>query len=253
MQSLVETGLGEENRRFSHYDSCSHKGTECYRFRVASWHSMTMEFSLKVLVVDDEPLVRGLLSEVLSSMGYEVQSANDAPSAREVAKRFDPDIAILDIDLGAGPNGFDLETGLRHTNPQLAIVFLSNMPSSKMVGVSPKSIPKNAAYLLKSKMGDSASLAFAINQASRGFGGLMRDDLLARHELSGLSRSQFEVIEMVARGLSNEEIAIARGTSVRAVRMIVARAFRAMGIDSPRGAGRVKAALSFLRVSGAVK
>jgi DNA-binding NarL/FixJ family response regulator len=58
---------------------------------------------------------------------------------------------------------------------------------------------------------------------------------------------------MVARGLSNEEIAIARGTSVRAVRMIVARAFKSMGIESPRGAGRVKAALSFLRVSGSVK
>jgi DNA-binding NarL/FixJ family response regulator len=212
-----------------------------------------MEFSLKVLVVDDEPLVRGLLSEVLASMGYEVASASDAAGARELAKRFDPDIAILDIDLGARPNGFDLEAGLRHTNPQLAIVFLSNMPSSKMVGVSPKSISKNAAYLLKSNMGDSRSLGHAINQASRGFGGSMREDLKARHELSGLSRSQFEVIEMVSRGMSNEEIATARGTSVRAVRMIVARAFRTMGIDSPRGAGRVKAAISFLKVAGSVK
>lgn len=212
-----------------------------------------MEFSLKVLVVDDEPLVRGLLAEVLTSMGYEVQSAVDAASAREVAKRFDPDIAILDVDLGQGPNGFDLESGLRHTNPQLAIVFLSNIPSPKMVGVSPKSIPKNAAYLLKSNMGNARSLANAINQASRGFGGSMRDDLTTRHDLSGLSRSQFEVIEMVARGMSNEEIADVRGTTVRAVRMIIARAFRAMGIPSPRGAGRVKAALSFLKVTGSAK
>jgi DNA-binding NarL/FixJ family response regulator len=217
------------------------------------WHSIAMEFNLKVMVVDDEPLVRGLLSEVLASLGYEVRSASSAAEARTVAKGFDPDVAILDIDLGPGPNGFDLELGLRHTNPQMAIVFLSNIPSSKMVGVSPKSFPKKAAYLIKSNMGDSAALAEAINRASRGDGGSMRDDLEARHELSSLSRSQFEVVELVARGMTNEEIAQVRGTSVRAVRMIVARAYRAMGIDSPRGAGRVKAALNFLKVAGIPK
>jgi DNA-binding NarL/FixJ family response regulator len=212
-----------------------------------------MEFSLKVLVVDDEPLVRGLLSEILESLRYEVMAASDAADARAIAKSFDPDVALLDIDLGEGPNGFDLELALRHTNPQLAIVFLSNIPSPKMVGVSPTSLPKNAAYLLKSNMGDSRALVEAITLASRGFGGKMRDDLNARHQLSGLSRSQFEVIEMVARGLSNDEIATVRGTSVRAVRMIVARAFSAMGIDNPRGAGRVRAALSFLKVAGIPK
>lgn len=212
-----------------------------------------MKFSLRVLVVDDEPLVRGLLAEVLASMGFEVEAASSAAQARSVAKSFDPDIAILDVDLGPGPNGFDLELGLRHSNPQLAIVFLTNIPSPKMVGVSPKSLPKNAAYLLKSNMGDPAELASAISQASRGFGGSLRDDLKARHELSGLSRSQFEVIEMVARGMSNEEIALARGTSVRAVRMILSRAFKSMGIPSPRGAGRVKAALSFLKVTGSAR
>lgn len=217
------------------------------------WHSIAMEFNLRVMVVDDEPLVRGLLSEVLASIGFEVRAASSAAEARAVAKAFDPDVAILDIDLGAGPNGFDLELGLRHTNPQLAIVFLSNIPSSKMVGVSPKSIPKKAAYLLKSNMGDSAALSAAITKASRGDGGTMRDDLEARHELSSLSRSQFEVVELVARGLSNEEIAQVRGTSVRAVRMIVARAYKSMGIDSPRGAGRVKAALNFLKVAGIPK
>jgi DNA-binding NarL/FixJ family response regulator len=212
-----------------------------------------MEFSLKVLVVDDEPLVRGLLSEILESLRYEVMAASNTADARAIAKNFDPDVALLDIDLGEGPNGFDLELALRHTNPQLAIVFLSNIPSPKMVGVSPASLPKDASYLLKSNMGDSRALVEAITLASRGFGGKLRDDLNAKHQLSSLSRSQFEVIKMVARGLSNDEIATVRGTSVRAVRMIVARAFTAMGIDNPRGAGRVRAALSFLKVAGIPK
>lgn len=212
-----------------------------------------MEFSLRVMVVDDEPLVRGLLTEVLKSVGYEVAAAATSAEARVLAKSFDPDVAILDVDLGEGPTGFDLELGLRHSNPQLAIIFLSNIPSSKLVGVSPKSIPKTASYLLKSSMGDSRVLSEAINRASRGRGGEIREDLIARHNLSGLSRSQFEVIELVARGLSNDEIAMMRGTSVRAVRMLVARAYKVMGIESQRGSARVKAALNFLKVAGLPK
>lgn len=208
-----------------------------------------MQFSLRVLVVDDEPLVRGLLSEVLVALGYEVCSAASAAEARMVAKESDPDIAIIDLDLGPGPSGFDLEVALRHTNPELAIVFLTNIPSPRLLGASGKTIPKDASYILKSTMGNVDELAQALNQASRGFGGQRRDDLIERHMSTGLSKRQFEVIEMVARGLSNEEIARLRGTSVRAVRMIVARAFLKLGVSSPRGAGRVKAALEFLKLS----
>lgn len=212
-----------------------------------------MEFNLRVMVVDDEPLVRGLLTEVLKNIGYEVQSASNASEARDVAKRFDPDVAILDVDLGPGPNGFDLELALRHSNPQLAIVFLSNIPTPKMLGVSERSLSKKAAYLLKTRMGDPRALSEAINMASRGFGGQLREDLSVRNNLTGLTRSQLEVIELVSRGYSNEEIAEERGTSVRAVRMIVARAFKHMGIEGSRGSGRVRAALNFLKATGLPK
>jgi two-component system, NarL family, nitrate/nitrite response regulator NarL len=231
----------------------SQLGTFIHLFLQTDWHTCGMQFSLKVLVVDDEPLVRGLLTEVLSSMGYEVAAASDAASAQLQAKRFDPDIAILDVDLGSGPNGFDLEASLRHSNPQLETVFLTNVPSPKVLGVSPSSLSKKVGYLHKSNMGDSAKLSEVIRQVSRGFGASYRDDQITKQQLGGLSRSQFEVIEMVARGLSNEEIAELRETSVRAVRRIIARAYQTMGIPNARGAGRVKAALNFLRISGSIK
>jgi two-component system nitrogen regulation response regulator NtrX len=51
----------------------------------------------RILVVDDEADIRGLLSEILVEEGYEVEVAADAASARRAAEREEPDLVLLDI------------------------------------------------------------------------------------------------------------------------------------------------------------
>jgi two-component system, NtrC family, nitrogen regulation response regulator NtrX len=53
--------------------------------------------SQRILVVDDEADIRGLLSEILVEEGYEVEVAGDAASARRAAAREEPDLVLLDI------------------------------------------------------------------------------------------------------------------------------------------------------------
>ena len=53
--------------------------------------------SPRILVVDDEADIRGLLSEILAEEGYEVEVAADAASARRAAARQEPDLVLLDI------------------------------------------------------------------------------------------------------------------------------------------------------------
>ena len=53
--------------------------------------------SPRILVVDDEADIRGLLSEILVEEGYEVEVAADAASARRAAAREEPDLVLLDI------------------------------------------------------------------------------------------------------------------------------------------------------------
>ncbi len=53
--------------------------------------------SQRILVVDDEADIRGLLSEILAEEGYEVEVAADAASARRAAAREEPDLVLLDI------------------------------------------------------------------------------------------------------------------------------------------------------------
>lgn len=217
-------------------------------------HSLVVDFKLRVLIVDDDPLVCSLLAEVIRSLGYETKSALSAAEARKICQSFDADVAIIDVDLGAGPNGFDLANNLKITNSAIAIIFLTNLVEPKLAGRSSKDLPAGHAYLLKSRMSDTSLLNQAIKEVSRGQGAEFRDDLKAINPLGDLSRSQMDVIRLVAQGKSNEEIAAERGTTVRAVRMILVRAFQSLGLDENLGPERrVLAAIKYLKTIGQTK
>ena len=59
-----------------------------------------------ILVADDEPKIRRLLSINLASLGYEVICAVDGPSALQVFEDHQPDLVLLDIMM-PGLDGFD--------------------------------------------------------------------------------------------------------------------------------------------------
>ncbi len=216
-----------------------------------SWHCYCMAIGLKILAVDDEPLVLTLLGETLRSQGHEVTTATDAASAKKACSGFDPDLAILDVDLGSGPDGFDLATSLKHSSPALAILFLTNVAEPRLAGKSVKSLPAGYGYLLKSNLGDSNFLNAAIIGVARGAGKQFRENLESGNTLHNLSRSQLQVVQLLAMGKSNEEIAQIRNTTIRAVRLILVRAFKAMGISEQGGPERrVQAAIQYLKATG---
>ena len=77
-----------------------------------------------LLVVDDEPELRGLLSEYFGRHGFTVRAAQDAHQARELVLQQRPELAVLDINM-PGENGLSLARWLRETQPGVAIVMLT--------------------------------------------------------------------------------------------------------------------------------
>ena len=120
------------------------------------------------------------------------------------------------------------------------------------MGIDNRAIPRNAAYLVKDRMADPGVLRQAIEAAVRDrVSKDFRDDKNVEHPLSEVSRSQLAVLQMVALGLSNQQIASERGTTVRAVENLVKRAFEAAGIDvETNNNPRVTAAREFIKVAG---
>jgi DNA-binding NarL/FixJ family response regulator len=154
---------------------------------------------------------------------------------------------VIDIELGPGPDGFDLAAAVIAESPELAVVFLTNLPDPRLVGKDTKSIPKNAAYLRKSNLVDANELVAALNAVLQNeTSQLARHDLDANRPFAGLSAKQLEVLKQIAEGLSNQQIADARGTSVRAVEGIISRVFEALNIDvQSEGNSRVDAVKKF--------
>ncbi len=66
----------------------------------------------RILIVDDNPDAAELLGELLDLMGHETRVAFDGPSALEIVRTFQPDIAVLDIGLPV-MDGYELARRLR--------------------------------------------------------------------------------------------------------------------------------------------
>lgn len=77
-----------------------------------------------LLVVDDEPELRGLLTEYFGRHGFEVRGAENAAAARALMAERAADLAILDVNM-PGENGLSLARWLRATWPAMGVLMLT--------------------------------------------------------------------------------------------------------------------------------
>ncbi len=78
----------------------------------------------RVLTVEDDELTRTAIESVLDGEGYLVRALASGTEAERVADEFRPDLAILDVELGAGPDGYTVARRLRVVS-DLPILFLT--------------------------------------------------------------------------------------------------------------------------------
>ena len=210
-----------------------------------------MAWRRRILVVEDEPLVASLLCEVLHQAGFETASAANAADARDLAEAFDPDAALIDINLGAGANGVQLGNVLHQVMPHVALVFLTKYFDPRLVDGSHGDVPPGSSFLAKDQIADTAALVECIEATLRPGSDPPRDDLSAGRTISALSEAQMETLRLAALGLTNAAIASRRGISERAVERRLHEAYDALGIaPSPEVNPRVEAVKRYIAEAG---
>lgn len=203
-----------------------------------------------LLLVEDEPLVASLLREALQRAGFVVEVAPSSVAAVEIARWFDPDIAVLDINLGHGASGVDLAFVLHHQYPGIALTLLTRHPDLRTAGFSETDVPPGCGFIRKDMMSDSAQVVHAI-EAVIAERVRVRQDADPNRPLNALNAVQVEVLRMVAQGFTNAAIAQQRNTSERSVERVLSSVFQALAIDADGALNpRVEAVRRFISAAG---
>ena len=87
----------------------------------------TPQKKIHILIIDDDETMRRLYGSLLGKAGYEVLYAPDADQGRELARRFQPDLILMDKEM-PGKNGIEASGTLKKeaATAHIPIVLLTN-------------------------------------------------------------------------------------------------------------------------------
>lgn len=103
------------------------------------------DFIRKILVVEDEVLIRFAICDYLEDAGFDVYQAGDVLTAVGLIGKHEQFIAVIsDIDLPGALNGIDLVNLIAQTSPKTKIIITSARDPEHCMG-----IPEGAVYLQK--------------------------------------------------------------------------------------------------------
>jgi len=202
------------------------------------------------LLVEDDPLVASLLGESLEHANFTIEIAHSAAEAIKRASKFDPDVAVIDINLGQGASGVELAYVLDQRYPGISLMLLTKHPDLRTAGYSEDEIPAGCGFLRKDLIHDSDALVAAIEQviASRA---KPRQDSDPLRPFKGLTNSQVDMLRMISQGYTNNAIARQRKVSVRAVEISIRGIYQNLGIPVDGEINpRVEAARVFITSAG---
>lgn len=217
--------------------------------------------ALRVVIADDEYLVREGARSVLSSVpGIEVVALVGDPAALMRAIEHDPpDAVVLDIRMPPTfrTEGIDAAHEVRRRYPRTGVVILSQYADPEYALELLRSGSRGLAYLLKERLGDPKQLAEAVREVADG-GSILDPKVVdalieaqrrrSRSRLHGLTGRESEVLEMMATGRTNAAIAQALVLSERAVEKHINAIFRKLGLSEELDINhRVAAVLFFLQ------
>lgn len=206
---------------------------------------------LRVGICEDDPFTLATLSASISFEQIEVVFA--APNAKSALEEFDkqkPASVLIDLHLGDGPTGLDLSRSLRAKAPEVGIVFLTSFESPKLLDKDFSGLPSGSQYLNKRKIESVNEILQAIQRS------IAKDRKSALMETEGIAEltpRQLEVLELVAQGATNQEIAKNLFLTPKAVEAILLRVSKKLSLRTDQNLNqRIQMAKAYLRAIGRI-
>lgn len=114
---------------------------------------MGVKIKQSVMMVEDDEFTRSTVKAALEGKGLNiVYDTSSVKEAIKYAKSHRPEVAILDYNLGKGPNGIDLANQLRKIQPTIAIVLLTAFLDPAQLDKRVAELPVGSRYLIKHRV-----------------------------------------------------------------------------------------------------
>jgi DNA-binding NarL/FixJ family response regulator len=215
--------------------------------------------SLRVVVADDNALLRDGIVSLLEDAGHEVVGrSGDADDLLLKVRSYSPDIAIVDVRMPPGnlDDGLVAAVEIRRSTPGVAVLVLSQHLEPAYMLELVGETASGVGYLLKDRVRDAAEFVDAVERVAAGgtaFDPEVVKSLVAgnrRSSLDDLTARERSVLTLIAEGRSNRAIAQQLYLSPRAVERHVQGIFGKLRLpDSGDDNRRVLAVLALLGIS----
>ncbi len=196
---------------------------------------------MRVVIADDEPLIREGLSAVLRNRGFDVvRSVGTADALIRAVAHERPAIAITDIRMPPGmrDEGLLAALAIRAAHPETAVVVLSQHVQEQYARELIGGNGGGVGYFLKQRVGDIDR--FCADLTGIAGGATILDTEVVESLASGarrraavegeLTARQQQIIELMAQGLSNAAIGAALHLTERSVVGHISRIYESFGL-----------------------
>lgn len=204
-----------------------------------------------MVVVEDEPLMASLVSEVLTGQNFDVRTAADVSAARREIDRFDPDMLLLDVSLGDGPTGIHLAHSIHLSRPDIAMLVFTRHTDVASATREGLELPPGVGFLRKHLVNDTAYLLNAIEKVLSEQPEHVAEANRVQDIFGFLGPNGSRVLRLLAEGLNNTEIANRCEVSAKTVERWIEQLYRDLEIDTKGSLNpRVEAARRFYLAVG---
>lgn len=197
---------------------------------------------VRILVVDDHPIVRSGITSVLATQpDFDVVGeAENGDEAVAAASRLAPDLVLMDLRMPVR-GGVDASAAILAARPATRIVVLTTYASD---GEVLRAIEAGAVgYLLKDVPHEELFRALrAVARGERYLAPVVTERLMARWQQPArltLTDRELDVLRCVTRGDGNKQIALALGIAEPTVKAHLVHIFEKLGVENRTAAARV--------------